>query len=84
MNLYVHSNAKTFLDEKCEQCGRHVEGREVSTWCLCGNLKTRGHLNDLGVDGKILLQFILKKSYGRTWNGFIWFSSGLLKIVMKM
>jgi hypothetical protein len=32
MNLYVHSNAKTFLDEKGEVCGGYVEGREVPKW----------------------------------------------------
>jgi hypothetical protein len=32
MNLYVHSNAKTFLDEKGEECGRQVQGREDPTW----------------------------------------------------
>jgi len=76
MNLYVHTNAKTFLEEKGEVCCRYVEESEVPTWFWCGNLKARSHLNDLGVNGKILLQFILKKSFGRTWNSCIWFWLG--------
>jgi hypothetical protein len=54
----------------------YVVGREVPTLFWWENLKASGHLNDLGVDGKIQLQFILNKSVGRTWNGFIWLKVG--------
>jgi len=44
-------------------------------------LKGRNHLGDRGVDWKIILKYILKNSFVRVWNGFIWlrigFSSGL-------
>jgi hypothetical protein len=34
------------------------------------SLKERGHLKDLGIDGRIIRQ-ILKKPDGRMWTGFI-------------
>jgi hypothetical protein len=35
------------------------------------NWKGRNHLEDLGVDGKIILELILGKYGGRVWTGFI-------------
>jgi hypothetical protein len=34
------------------------------------NLKGRGHLENLGVDGRIILQWILGKRDGKVWTGF--------------
>jgi hypothetical protein len=36
------------------------------------NLKERNHLEDLGVDGKIILEGILGKQGVKVWTGFIW------------
>jgi hypothetical protein len=33
-----------------------------------GNLKERGHFNDVGVDGKITLTWIFKKYDEMSWN----------------
>jgi hypothetical protein len=30
-------------------------------------------LEDLGVDGKVILRLIFKEEGGRVWTGFIWF-----------
>jgi hypothetical protein len=53
-------------------------------YILVGNLMGRDHLEDLGVDGNIILQWILGKWCGRVWTGFIWLrigtSGGLLCI----
>jgi hypothetical protein len=35
----------------------------------------KNHLDDLGIDGKITLQCILKKQDGKVWVGFIWLST---------
>jgi hypothetical protein len=47
-----------------------VLGRgEVYTGLCWGNLKEIDHLEDLGVDGKIIVKCILKKSNGKSWIG---------------
>jgi hypothetical protein len=51
----------------------HVwETREVHTRFWWGDLRERGHLEDLGLDGRIILKYILKKWDGKTWTGLIW------------
>ena len=42
---------------------------------LVGNLMERGHLEDLGVNGRIILKWIFKKWKG-TLNGLIWLRTG--------
>jgi hypothetical protein len=36
----------------------------------CGKLKERGHLEDLGVCGRIILKLNLKEYDWRTWSAF--------------
>jgi hypothetical protein len=54
--------------------GRYVWGRgEVHTGLWWGNLKKRDNLEDLSVDGRIILKFIFKKwDCGEAWNKLIW------------
>jgi hypothetical protein len=36
------------------------------------NLKGRDHSEDVGVDGKRILEWILGTWGGRLWSGFVW------------
>jgi hypothetical protein len=38
------------------------------------NMKGRDHSENLDVDGKIILEWIIGKYGGKVWTGFIWLS----------
>jgi hypothetical protein len=41
-----------------------------------GYLKERSHLEDLGIDGRIILKWILKKENGKLWTELMWLRTG--------
>jgi len=41
------------------------------------NLRERDHLEDLGVDNKIILKWIFNKWNGGVWTGLIWLRIGI-------
>lgn len=47
-------------------------GNKTNTLLWWGKLRERNHLEDLNVDGRIELKWILKQQGVRTWNGFKW------------
>ena len=49
---------------------------EVHRGFWLGELKERHHLEDLGIDGRIVLKWIFKKWNGEPWTGFIWLRIG--------
>jgi len=66
---------------------QHVLGREVHTVFWRGNLRERDHLEDPGVDGKIILTWIFRQwdEGGGAWTGLIWLRwRALLNAVMNL
>jgi hypothetical protein len=52
-----------------------VEGRGAYR-ILVGRPEGRNHLEDPGVDGRIILKWIFKKWDGMVWPGLIWLRIG--------
>jgi hypothetical protein len=42
---------------------------DTKLWSI--HLKKKGHLEDLGIDGRIILKWTSNKQYGMAWTGFI-------------
>jgi hypothetical protein len=51
-------------------------GRKVHTVFGWRDLREGDHLEDAGVDGRIILKWIFKKCYGEIWTALIWFRIG--------
>jgi hypothetical protein len=74
-DLYSSPGMIRVIKIKDNEMGSHVEcmgEKKNACRALAENLKERIYLEDLGVDKKIILKWILGKLYGRTWTGFIW------------
>jgi hypothetical protein len=51
----------------------HVWGRrEIRTGFWWGNPKEGDHLESLGIDGRIILKYVLKEYGWEVWTGFTW------------
>ena len=48
----------------------------MNTGFWWGNLRKRGHLEDPGVDGRIIFRWIFRKCDGEAWTGLIWLRIG--------
>ena len=63
-------------DETGEACGMYG-GKEK---CIQGfgadTMYERGNLEDLGMNERVLLKYILKKYDWKAWTGLIWFKIG--------
>jgi hypothetical protein len=57
------------------QSSMHERG-ENAYKVLFRNPKGRDCLEDLGIDGKVMLEWILGKWGGKVWTGFIWLGIG--------
>ena len=44
----------------------------MHTRCSCEIVKERGNLEDMELDGKIILNFVLNEGNGRAWTRFTW------------
>jgi hypothetical protein len=55
-----------------------METGEVDTGFWCGDLRERDHLEDVGIDGRMIFKRIFKKwdGGGGAWTGLIWLRIG--------
>jgi len=49
---------------------------EVYTGFCWGNVRVRNHLQDLGIDGRIILRWVFRKWDVRIWTGLSWLRIG--------
>jgi hypothetical protein len=59
---------------------------ELHTGYWWGDLRERDHVEDLGVDGRSILRWALKKCNGEAWTRLIWLRNGyraLVSVVMN-
>jgi hypothetical protein len=65
--------------EMGEACSTYVvtgEMRNAELWLE--NLKKRDYSEDLGVDGRTILEWFLERQSGELWTGFTWLKVGPL------
>ena len=78
-NLYSSTNIVRVIKLRRMRWAGHVafmgerRGYKGFWW---GNLRERVHLEDPGVDGRIILRWIFRKWDVRAWNGSIWYRIG--------
>jgi hypothetical protein len=44
-----------------------------------GDVRQRDHLEDLSVDGRIILKWNFKKWFGRAWTALVWLRIGTVE-----
>jgi hypothetical protein len=72
----VHGHIKKKKEkETCAACGMYG-GRKIHTGIWWRDLMEIAHLEDVGVDGRIILNWIFKKWNGEAWTGLLWLRRG--------
>jgi hypothetical protein len=73
-NLYASQNIGVVKSRRMQWAGQVVRVGEIRNAykILVGNLKGKDHSKDLGVDGRIILEWTLGKYDGKIWTGCIY------------
>jgi hypothetical protein len=78
-DLYSSPNIIRVIKSRRMRWEGHVAGMREGRGAyriLVGRPEGRNHLEDPGVDGRIILKWIFKKWDGRAWTGLIWLRIG--------
>jgi hypothetical protein len=71
-----YSGDQVKLNDMGWACGTYgSQERSIQGFCR-GDIRERDHLEDLDVDGRIILSLIFKKWDTETWTGLAWLSIG--------
>jgi hypothetical protein len=80
-NLYASQNIVTVNtvkeDEVIRSCTLHLIDEKCIQNFGQENMKGRDHSDDLGIGGRIILEWILQKQSGNLWTGLIWLRIGI-------
>jgi hypothetical protein len=72
--MYASSNVIGVIKLRIMRWAMHISHMveiKMHTVLLLENQKGRDHSEDLGVDRKVILEWILMKQGGKLWTGFI-------------
>ena len=57
-------------------CSTHGGEEMCTQGFLLGKPEGKSHLEDPGIDGRIILRWIFRKEVGMAWIGLIWLRTG--------
>jgi hypothetical protein len=77
--LYCSPNIIRVMKSRWMRWAGHVArmGDRRGTYrVLVGDLRLRDHSQDVGVDGRVILEWIFRKWDGEAWTGLLWLRIG--------
>jgi hypothetical protein len=78
-DLYCSPNINQVIKSRRMRWAGHVAhmgAGQVHIEFWWENLRERGHLEDLGIDRRMILKWIFQRWDGRAWTGLVWLRTG--------